>query len=256
MHSIVMVALLPIPIQYRNFPQKRLDERCQTTREMLNEVLRWLLQPLTSIHNLSAGRRYYNVLCADGNFRYCKQVSAAWLAECPEYSDLHHHKRHVCFWCECPRKELGDYVHSDKQHPQQDHNLYRTLSDANTKAANAELLSRHVHPGFNVFRHIPCIVCDLSKPDLLNKMQISILDYLQKWILHFMKTHGRLNKYNIIWLFVAAYHDLTPKNKSYEEVFQCNGKEMKKVSWYLLGVVTHSLRGGNPAQRPIVNHAI
>jgi hypothetical protein len=87
-------------------------------------------------------------------------------------------------------------------------------------------------------------------------MQIGILDHLQKWIIHFMKTHKRLDKYNAIWLSVPAYHDLTPKNKSYEEVSQWNGKEMKEMSRYLLGVVTQSLRGGIPAQRPIFNCAI
>jgi hypothetical protein len=55
---------------------------------------------------------------------------------------------------------------------------------------------------------------------------------------------------------VPAYHDLTPKNKSYEEVSQWNGKEMKEMSQYLLGVVTQSLRGGSPAQSPIFNRAI
>jgi hypothetical protein len=130
------------------------------------------------------------------------------------------------------------------------------LGDANTKAANAELSSRHVHRGFNMFRHIPCIVSDLPKPDLLHTMQIGMLDHLQMWIFHFMKTHKRLDKYNAIWLSVPAYHDLTPKNKSYEEVSQWNGKEMTEMSRYLLGVVTQSLQGGSPAQRPIFNHAI
>jgi hypothetical protein len=55
---------------------------------------------------------------------------------------------------------------------------------------------------------------------------------------------------------VPAYHNLTPKNKSYEEVSQWNGKEMKEMSLYLLGVVSQSLQGGNPAQRPIFNRAI
>jgi len=251
-----MVTLLPIPIKNCNIPQKRLDKQQQTNREVLNEVLRRLLQPLTFQHNPSAKSGYYNVLCADGNFRHCKLVLAAWLADCPEYSDLHHLERHVCFWCECPKNQLGDYAPPDKQHPQWDHNLYRMLSDANTKAANSELSSRHVHRGFNVFRHIPCIVSDLPKPDLLHTMQIGMLDHLQKWIFHFMKTHERLNKYNAIWLSVPAYHNLTPKNKSYEEVSQCNGKEMKEMSRYLLGVVTQSLRGGSPAQHPIFNHAI
>jgi len=43
------------------------------------------------------------------------------------------------------------------------------------------------------------------------------------------------------------------KTKSCEEVSQWNEKEMKEMSWYLLGVVTQSLQGGSPAQRPIFN---
>jgi hypothetical protein len=35
-----------------------------------------------------------------------------------------------------------------------------------------------------------------------------MLDHLQKWIFHFMKTHERLNKYNAIWLSLPAYHNL------------------------------------------------
>jgi len=143
-HSVIMVALLPIPIKNHNFTPKRLNEQWHTNREVLNEVLRRVLQPLTLKQNPSAGSGYYNVFCADGNFRRCKPVLAAWLADCLEYSNLHHFKRHVCFWCDCPKNELGDHVPPDKQHPRQDHNLHQTLSDANTKAADAELLSRHV----------------------------------------------------------------------------------------------------------------
>jgi hypothetical protein len=86
----------------------------------------------------------------------------------------------------------------------------------------------------------------LPKPDLLDTMQIGMLDHLQKWIFHFIKMYERLDKYNAIWLSMTAYHDLTPKTKSYEEVSQWNGKEMKEMSRYLLGVVTQSLQGGSP----------
>jgi len=94
-----MAALQLIPIKNRNSSQKRLDEQLQTNREVLNKVLRRVLHPLTFKQNPSAESGYYNVLCADGNFRHCKAVLAAWLAHCPEYSDLHHLERHVCFWC-------------------------------------------------------------------------------------------------------------------------------------------------------------
>jgi hypothetical protein len=89
-HSIIMVALLPIPINNRNIPQKWLDGQRHTNREVLNEVLRRVLQPLTFKQNHSSKSGYYNVLCADGNFSRCKLVLAAGLADCPEYSDLHH----------------------------------------------------------------------------------------------------------------------------------------------------------------------
>ena len=88
---------------------------------------------------------------------------------------------------------------------------------------------------------------DLPKPDLLHTMQIGMLEHLLKWIFHFMKTLKWLNKYNAVWLSVPAYHNLTPKTKSYEEVSQWNGKEMKEMSQYLVAVVTQSLRGGTPA---------
>jgi hypothetical protein len=117
---------------------------------------------------------------------------------------------------ECPQNELGDYVPPDKQHHRWDHNLYRTLSDANTKAAGAEHSSRNLHQEFDMFRHTPCIILDLSKPDLLHTMHISMLDHLQKRISHFLTMHERLNKYNGIWLSVPAYHDLTPNTKSYD----------------------------------------
>jgi hypothetical protein len=144
-HSIVMVALLLILIKNRNIPPKRLDKQQQTNREVLNEVLQRVLHPLTFKQNPSAESGYYNILCADVNFRYCKPVLAAWLADCPGYSNLHHLERHVCFWYEYPKNELGDFVPADKQHPRRNHNLYRTLSDANPKAADAVLSSGHVY---------------------------------------------------------------------------------------------------------------
>jgi hypothetical protein len=78
-------------------------------------------------------------------------------------------------------------------------------------------------------------------PDLLHTMQIGMLDHLQKWIFHLIKKHERLDKYNAIWLSVPAYHDLTPNNKSNEEVSQWNGKDMMEMRQCLVGVVTQSL---------------
>jgi len=155
---VVMVALLPTPIKNSNIPQKWFNEQRQTHREVMNKVHWWVLQPLTFKQNPCAESGYYNILCAYAIFRHCKPVSAAWIADCTQYCNLQHLERHVCYWCECPKNELDDYVPPDRQQPRQDHNLYWMLSDAITNVADAQLSSHHVHKGFNVFRHIPCIV--------------------------------------------------------------------------------------------------
>jgi hypothetical protein len=58
-------------------------------------------------------------------------------------------------------------VPSDKQPTWWAHNPYRTLRDANIKAANAELISNHINRGFNVIRPILYIMSNLPKPNLL-----------------------------------------------------------------------------------------
>jgi len=130
------------------------------------------------------------------------------------------------------------------------------LTEANTKAADTELSSRHVHQGIKVSWHNPCIISDLPRLNLPHTMQIGMIGHSGKWIFHFMKMHKRLNKNNAIWLPVPAYQDITPRDILDEELSQWNGKEMKEMSRYLLRVVTQSLRGGSPAQHRILNNPI
>jgi hypothetical protein len=91
-----MVALLPIQIKSLNIHLEWLNVQWQTNREVLNEVLRRILQPLNLNQHPTAKSRYYNVLCAKSNFRCCKPDLAAWIVDCPEYSDLNHLEQHVC----------------------------------------------------------------------------------------------------------------------------------------------------------------
>jgi len=87
-----MVAHMHIQNENRNIPQEQLDEQQQPNWEVLNDVLLWVLQPLTCIQYPRAKSGYYIVLCADGNFRSCNPGLTAWLADCTEYSTLHHLK--------------------------------------------------------------------------------------------------------------------------------------------------------------------
>jgi len=241
MHIVVMVTLLTIPIHNRNIVQKWLDEQPETNGEVQNEVPQQVHQPQTLEQNANTESGYYNVVCADGSLRHCKAVLAAWIRDCPEFSNLCHLERHVCYCCQCPNNQIGDYVPSDKQHARRDPNVCRTPINANAKATDAELSSGHMHQGFNAFRHIGCIVSNLLQPDLVHTMQIGMLNHLQQWIFHFMKTHEQLDKYNAICISMRAYHNFKSKHQVHEEVFQWNGKEMKEMSQYLLRVVTQSL---------------
>jgi len=91
---------------------------------------------------------------------------------------------------------------------------------------------------------------NLLQPELLHTMQICILNHLQKWIFHLMKAHQRLDKYNALWFSVPAYHDLTPKTESYEDVTECSRNEMKENSRYQPGVVTRLCEEEAPLSVP------
>jgi hypothetical protein len=80
-HTIVMVALQLITIKHNKIRQNLQDEQRHTNREVLINVLWRLLQPQTIKQNPSAETQYQNILCANGNFRRCKPVFAAWFAE-------------------------------------------------------------------------------------------------------------------------------------------------------------------------------
>jgi len=166
--GIVIIALLPFPIKNRKICQKWLDELRQTYRELLNKVLRRGLQGLTVKPKPSGQSEYYNVLCADGTLRRCKPVLAAWLAHCAVNSDIYYHERNISVWCECPQNKLGDFVPPVTQHPRWVHNLYRTLSNPNTKVADSELSSHHIYRWLNLFEHILGVVSDILKVDLLH----------------------------------------------------------------------------------------
>jgi hypothetical protein len=105
-HSVVMVGLQPSPIKNCKIREKQQHEQWYKNWEVLNEVLRRVFHPVTFKHNRNTESGYYNVLCADGNFRRCNSVFAARLADFPEYCDLHDLKLHVCFSCECPISNL------------------------------------------------------------------------------------------------------------------------------------------------------
>jgi hypothetical protein len=249
MHSVLLVALLPIAIKMRDIPLSRYNEQKNHNRMILQHVLRHILGPL-----IRADRRVFFAWCADGHFRRCVASPAAWIADYPEHRDLHNIKNGVCYWCECPKAEMGQLP--ARPYPVRDHDKYRVLSVTNTTAANARLASLDVHQGSNVFWDLDCMTSDLPKPDLLHTMQLGMLKHLLGWLSMFLKQHKRFEAFNNIWLSVPAYLDMAQPRRTYEEVSSWQGKEIKTMSRFLIAVLRCALRAPSASQRGVFNQAI
>jgi len=126
-------------------------------------VLCHVLGPL-----MDADRHLFYAQCANDYFRRCFASPTAWIADYPEHRDLHNIKNGICYWCECPHDEMGEFP--VKPYECRDHTLYRMLGDTNSAAAKARLTRPRVHQGSNVLWYLDCIVSDLPKSDLLHTM--------------------------------------------------------------------------------------
>ena len=83
MHRVLLVALLPIPIKMRDIPLSWYNEQKEHNRMILQHVLRHILGPF-----MRADRWVFFTWCADGHFRRCVALPAAWIADYPEYRDF------------------------------------------------------------------------------------------------------------------------------------------------------------------------
>jgi len=83
MHSLLLVALLPIAIKMHDIPLSRYNEQKEHNRMILQYVLHPILGPL-----MCADRRVFFAWCADSHFRRCVASPAAGIADYPEYRGL------------------------------------------------------------------------------------------------------------------------------------------------------------------------
>jgi len=248
-HGILLIALLPIPIKMRDVPTPKYNAQKEHNRMIQQYILRHVLGPLMDVD-----RRIFYTRCADDYFRRCVASPAVWIADYPEHRDLHNIKNGICYWCECPPEEMGEFP--VKPCECWDHTLYRRLYDMDTPAAKAHLTRHEVHQGSNVLWHLDCIVSDLPKPDLLHTLQLGMLKHLLGWLHNFLKQHKYLEEFNNIWLSVPPYLDMAQPQKAYGEVSSWQGKEIKTMSRFLVGVLHCALRNPSPSQHGVFNEAI
>jgi len=255
MHGVLLLALLPIPVKMREVPAKIRNAQREHNRSVVQNVLKHVMQDLLASGSKEQrhGQDFYT-FCADGQVRHCHPILAAWMADYPEHCNLHNIKSGVCYWCECPQKEMGDMPRVEDRYPPRDHTLYRRLWEHGDVT---ELKGRSVNSGGNVLWYLKGVtIGDLPKPDLLHTMQIGMLKHLLGWLQCFLKQHKRLELFNNIWLSVPAYLDMSRPKCAYEEVSQWNGGEIKTMTRYLLGVTRNALRNPTAGERAAFESAL
>jgi hypothetical protein len=102
--SVLLVALLPVPIKLRDISKARREFQREHNRLVHQYVLRHLLAPLEH-----AEGGVFTARCADGHTRRCYATVAAWLADYPEHCELQNLRYGSCIWCECPADKMGEY---------------------------------------------------------------------------------------------------------------------------------------------------
>jgi hypothetical protein len=121
----------------------------------------------------------------------------------------------------------------------------------------ASLTSHRVNAGAVALRDLPdCTIADLPKPDLLHTIHLGMLLHLLAWLQSFLKDHQRLERFKDLWLSVPAYRTMTAPHIAYGEVSCWTGKELKRMSTFLLAVLRNALRPPTTAQRGVFDRAI
>jgi hypothetical protein len=121
-HSILLVALLPQPIQLRDIPAPQRVELQAHDRKVMQSVLHFLLRPL-----MDPDTRQCIGYCANGHYQKCHLVLSGWVADYPKHIALQNHGYGFCPWCEVPKDKLGGQVNTLSL--LRDHRLYQALYD-------------------------------------------------------------------------------------------------------------------------------
>jgi Plavaka transposase len=209
------------------------------------------------LHYITDAVDGYYAQCADGKVRHCFPRLAAWIADYPEHSMLGGFSNGYCQWCEVEKDSLGANPDTMGRLPDlRDHKRYQQLFRDGSTESIAELHQRGIRPTENPLWQTGANIHDLPKPDLLHTMQLGMIKHLIEWIEMLCKAHGRLQRFDDLWLQVPAYLEMTRPTRAYSEVSQWQGKEMKTMARFLMAVVVGALNAPSGVQKRPFEDAI
>lgn len=248
MRTVMLVGLLPNSAKIKGL------KGCKTTeRQIRNSIVHraCINELLRSVNE--APNAAYVWKCADGEKRRFYPRISGWIADYPEQRLMAGLLDRRCPWCEVKPNNLGDLPVNYGQH----HETERTTEYVYTgeKPRNHVRYAELFHTRGIGQHHVTLAeagvkveqnplwsmlgnVGDVPKPDLLHTIYLGVLKSLLLWLEDFLISHGLYDRYNKLWLEVPPYHELPRPHKTYREVTNWQGKEIRNMAKYLLAVLS------------------
>ena len=134
-----------------------------------------------------------------------------------------------------PARDYARYEHRERE---DGHQSPGSESDAADGTSNT--LRINMGPGF-FHRHLPVSAPDLHMPDLLHTIYLRLFKHMMDWIHGFLKKHARLQSFDDAWKTLPSYPGFFIPKKAYREITQWQGKEIRNLRHFLLGVLAVTL---------------
>lgn len=257
--------------------------------DTIQETLAQILEDLPDLYD-----KGMKISCSDGKVRICHPIMAGWIADYKEYGkslsscpvvgpplttqgSLFQVKNNSCVNCEIPDGEMGKNIRGtprDFSLYKKKYNQYmdrkaalekgglgpithkRYKEDAKTIAAWFQ--ARRAHLQDRIFHQDePSLSSsNLWKPDMLHTLYEGIAKHHFGWLHGFLKDTKRLHRFNERWLAIPRYNGLTSPTKSFFQLTQRTGKEMRTAIRYLLPVLTAALHNPKPEDKVRSSNAI
>lgn len=254
LNTSVLLCLLPIPQKMQEMTAG-MKKRFQTEhRRIFTEILSHILRCL----NLSDDEGAFYSLCTDGNTRVCYLRLAAWIADYPEHITIQGLAYGVCQWCEVPKKMLGNCPkRNQRPAKRRNHAEYARRWTKGTEKDDDWLTEHGVRPAENTLWWLKyCDLADFPKPDILHTLLLGMFKHLLTWLHAMLKQHGRMQRFDTIWLKVPAYLEMGSPKKRYSEVSQWQGKEIKTMCRFLYCVTVAALDAPKASEKQSFSDAI
>ena len=239
-HTWIPIALLAIfPKRADKIPGYSEAAQEKECSQLLHKILWNILEPLTKYERPQRVEDGLRLDCCDMQIRLCFPILCSWLADHMENANIHGMLANRCPICPCHPDQLGDF-HPGKILEHRNHRQYKQLysradygtlrADGMKSVNNALWHLRSIHPS------------DLVRPDILHGIYLGMLTHLMGWLTTFLSDIGRLVIFDDIWQSLPPYPGFTPPTKSYRQVTQWTGKEMRNLGRCILGAFAATVR--------------